>query len=73
MATFKAQAIKAPSGSWVLVGSVPARAAIQTNDGREATAKDYENACLVGPQIARMTTRYYATKAEAEQALIDHA
>ena len=67
--TMTIHAIKAPSGHWVLVGSVPARLALVTNDGREATDKDYENAVLVGPRIARMTERGYVTREAAEAAV----
>ena len=70
-AQFKTNIIQAPSGRWYFVGSgIPAELAVVRKDGKDATAQDYENAHLVGPAIAGMTTRTFDTEQAAREALI---
>ena len=70
MAQFKTNIIQAPSGRWYFVGSgIPAEVAVVRKDGKDATAQDNENAHLVGPAMAGMTTRTFGTKHEALDAL----
>lgn len=53
------------NGRWFLVGTVPVEATYERKDGQPLTQADIDAARHVGPGIAGLRVRTYATKAEA--------
>ena len=64
-------AIQYPSGRWGFVGRVSAALAYVQLDGSPATEEQLATAAQFGPRLAHITTRTFATKAEALHAAAD--